>query len=334
MATEQTRRALAPERVEQSEVEPGVEQRDRQYISLQRQLATKNPAHEQIANGLGWFSIGLGLAEVIAPKSFARFIGAEGRHTALIRFMGLREITAGVGILTNRRPAHWVWARVAGDAIDLALLGAAFSSRDADHGRLKAATAAVIGVTALDVYNAQQLSRDKNDSAIRVHTVTINHSPDELYRFWRDFENLPRFMSHLESVRITGERRSHWVAKAPAGTTVEWDAEITKDIPGQLIAWRSVEGADVENSGVVRFDPAPGGRGTEVRVELFYDPPGGLLGAGIAKLFGEEPGTQIKGDLYRFKQVMETGEVIHSDSSIHRGMHPARPVESSGKGDL
>ena len=335
MATEQTRRARAPEREIQSEVEPGVEHRDQQYLSLQRQLASKNPAHEQIANGLGWFSIGLGLAEVIAPKAFARFIGAQGRHTVLIRLMGLREITAGVGILTNPRPAHWVWARVAGDALDLACLGAAFSSRDADHGRLKAATAAVIGVTALDVYNAQQLSRDKNDSAVRVHTVTVNRAPDELYRFWRDFENLPRFMSHLESVRITGERRSHWVAKAPAGTTVEWDAEITKDIPGQLIAWRSVEGAEVENSGVVRFDRAPGGRGTEVRVELFYDPPGGLLGAGVAKLFGEEPGTQIKGDLRRFKQVMETGEVIHSDSSIHRGMHPAKPAEASGgKGEL
>lgn len=335
MATEQTKRALAPERENQSEVEPGVEQRDRQYLSLQRQLATKDPTQEQIANGLGWFSLGLGLAEVIAPKAFARFIGAEGRHTVLIRLMGLREITAGVGILTNRRPAQWVWARVAGDAVDLALLGAAFASPKADHGRLKAATAAVVGVTALDFYNAQQLSRDDADRAIRVHTITVNNSPDEVYRFWRDFENLPRFMSHLESVRITGERRSHWVAKAPAGTSVEWDAEITKDVPGQMIAWRSVEGADVENSGVVRFDSAPGGRGTEVRVELIYNPPGGLLGAGVAKLFGEEPGTQIKGDLYRFKQVMETGEVVHSDSSIHRGMHPAKPAEETGgKGEL
>jgi len=330
MATEQTKRARAPEREIQSEVEPDVRQRDRQYLSLQKQLASKNPAHEQIANGLGWFSLGLGLAEVIAPKAFARFIGAQGRHTLLIRLMGLREITAGVGILTNPRPAHWVWARVAGDAIDLACLGAAFSSKDADHDRLKAATAAVVGVTALDIYNAQQLSRDDNDRAIRVHTITVNSSPEDVYRFWRDFENLPRFMSHLVSVRITGERRSHWVAKGPGGTTIEWDAEITKDVPGQLIAWRSVEGADVENSGVVRFDPAPGGRGTEVRVELVYNPPGGLLGASVAKLFGEEPGEQIKGDLYRFKQVIETGEVIHSDSSIHRGMHPAKPAEVSG----
>lgn len=335
MATEQTKRALAPDRERDMEVESGVEQRDRQYLSLQRQLATKDTTHEQIANGLGWFSIGLGLAEVLAPKAFAKLIGSEGRHTVLIRFMGLREITAGIGILTNRRPAQWVWARVAGDALDLACLGAAFSSPKADHGKLKAATAAVIGVTALDVYNAQQLSRDNNDSAVRVHTMTINSSPDEVYRFWRDFENLPRFMSHLESVRITGDKRSHWVAKAPGGTTVEWDAEIIEDVPNKLIAWRSLEGADVENSGVVRFESAPGGRGTEVRVEIVYNPPGGVLGAGIAKLFGEEPGQQIKGDLYRFKQVMETGEVVHSDASIHRGMHPAQPAQQSGgKGEL
>jgi uncharacterized membrane protein len=335
MATEQSKRALAPDRERDIEVESGVEQRDRQYLSLQRQLATKDTTQEQIANGLGWFSIGLGLAEVLAPKAFANLIGSEGRHTVLIRFMGLREITAGIGILTNRRPAHWVWARVAGDALDLACLGAAFSSPKADHGKLKAATAAVIGVTALDVYNAQQLSRDNNDSAVRVHTITVNSSPEEVYRFWRDFENLPRFMSHLESVRITGERRSHWVAKAPGGTTVEWDAEIIEDIPNKLIAWRSLEGADVENSGVVRFERAPGGRGTEVRVEIVYNPPGGILGAGIAKLFGEEPGQQIKGDLFRFKQVMETGEVVHSDASIHRGMHPAQPDrKNGGKGEL
>lgn len=335
MATEQTKRALASDREQDIEVESGVEQRDRQYLSLQRQLATKDTTQEQIANGLGWFSIGLGLAEVLAPKAFANLIGSEGRHTVLIRFMGLREITAGIGILTNRRPAQWVWARVAGDALDLACLGAAFTSPKADHGKLKAATAAVIGVTALDLYNAQQLSRDNNDSAVRVHTMTINSSPEEVYRFWRDFENLPRFMSHLESVRITGDKRSHWIAKAPGGTTVEWDAEIIEDVPNKLIAWRSLEGADVENSGVVRFERAPGERGTEVRVEIVYNPPGGVLGAGIAKLFGEEPGQQIKGDLYRFKQVMETGEVVHSDSSIHRGMHPAKPAQQSGgKGEL
>lgn len=138
--------------------------------------------------------------------------------------------------------------------------------------------------------------------------ITINRSPEELYRFWRNFENLPSFMNHLESVRTTGENRSHWVAKAPAGSTVEWDAEIYNEKENELIAWRSLEGADVDNAGSVRFEPATGGRGTTVRVTLKYDPPGGALGALFAKLFGEEPSQQIEEDLRRFKQVMEAGE--------------------------
>ena len=138
--------------------------------------------------------------------------------------------------------------------------------------------------------------------------VTINRSPEELYRFWSNFENLPRFMSHLESVRDTGQGRSHWVAKAPAGTTVEWDAEVFNIKANELIAWRSLEGADVDSAGSVRFERAPGGRGTEVRVSLKYDPPGGALGAVFARLFGEEPAQQIEEDLRHFKQAMEAGE--------------------------
>jgi uncharacterized membrane protein len=121
--------------------------------------------------------------------------------------------------------------------------------------------------------------------------------------------------------------RSHWRAKGPAGTGVEWDADITVDRPGETLAWQSREGADVPNSGSVTFSRAPGGRGTEIRVELRYHPPAGRFGAAIAKLFGEEPSQQIEGDLRRLKQVLETGEVVHSDASIHRGMHPARPPE-------
>lgn len=142
-------------------------------------------------------------------------------------------------------------------------------------------------------------------------SVTINKSPAELYTFWRNFENLPRFMDHLESVKSTGAdgKRSHWVAKAPAGTTVEWDAEVINDKPNELIAWRSLENADVDNAGSVRFKEAAAGRGTEVKVSLEYDPPGGIVGATIAKLFGEEPSQQIEEDLRRLKRVMETGEI-------------------------
>ncbi|HKP87665.1 MAG TPA: SRPBCC family protein [Blastocatellia bacterium] len=329
MAIQQTRRALEPTRERPTETDSGVQQRDKHYLYLQRQQAAKDAPEERLANFLGWFSIGLGLAEVLAPKSFAKLIGAEGKHTGFIRFAcGLREITAGVGILTNRRPATWVWARVAGDAMDLATLDAALLSGDTDKGKLSLAMAAVVGVTALDIYTAQRLStlRGPHGAIVAVNTITINRPPEEVYRFWRNFENLPRFMSHLESVQVMGDKRSHWVAKAPAGMSVEWDAEIIDDRPNQLIAWRSLEGADVDNYGTVSFDRAPGGRGTEIRVEVEYNPPGGALGAGIAKLFGEAPEQQIKGDLRRLKQVLEIGEVVHSDSSIHTGPYPAQPA--------
>lgn len=145
--------------------------------------------------------------------------------------------------------------------------------------------------------------------------ITINASPDAVYNAWRDFERLPMFMYHLESVSPLDDRRSHWVAKAPAGTTVEWDAEIADDVPGQRIAWRSVEGSSVDNTGSVQFRLAPGGQGTEVYVELQYSPPGGALGSAIAKVFGEEPNQQIRDDVRRFKQIVETGEVARSDGS-------------------
>ena len=140
-------------------------------------------------------------------------------------------------------------------------------------------------------------------------SVTINRPAEDLYRFWRDFANLPRFMMHLDSVSTSGERRSHWVATGPAGAKVKWDAEITEDRPNELIAWRSLEGADVDNSGTVRFEPATSGRGTVVRVALDYNPPAGALGAAVAKLFGEAPQQQIEGDLRRFKNIMEAGEI-------------------------
>ena len=143
---------------------------------------------------------------------------------------------------------------------------------------------------------------------ILVHrTVTINKPADELYAFWRKLENLPRFMKHLESVEETDETHSHWVAKAPVGTSVSWDAEVIRDNPSELIAWRSTEGSTIPNSGSVRF-VSKGGE-TEVKVNLEYQPPGGTVGALFAKLFGEEPQQQINEDLLRFKQLMETGEV-------------------------
>ena len=139
-------------------------------------------------------------------------------------------------------------------------------------------------------------------------SVTINAAPEQLYAFWRDFENLPRFMSHLQSVAVTPDGRSHWATKGPAGTNAEWEAEIINDVPNELIAWRSVDGSRVNNAGSVHFKRAAGSRGTEVKVVLRYDPPGGILGAAVAKLFGEDPAHQVQEDLRTLKQIIETGE--------------------------
>jgi uncharacterized membrane protein len=140
-------------------------------------------------------------------------------------------------------------------------------------------------------------------------SIVIDRPADELYAFWRDFENLPRFMEHLESVTVLTPQRSRWTARGPAGSRVNWEAEIHNEIPDQLIAWRSLPDSDVANVGSVHFTPVLGGRSTDVRVVLSYEPPAGRLGAAVAKLFGEEPHQQVDEDLRRFKQVMESGEI-------------------------
>jgi uncharacterized membrane protein len=300
-------------------------------------MTTVNNSSEGLARALGLFSVGLGLAQILAPRDMTRFVGLEDDETSrkTMRAIGFRETAAGLGLLTRPHQASFAWGRVAGDAMDLALLGRAFTSQRGDRNRVAASLAAVAGVTVLDIIAGTRLSREGNGVSVgrkasgRIQvrkSITVNRSREEAYTFWRDFENLPRFMFHLESVRVTDPRRSYWKAKAPLGTTVEWAAELVEDRPNELISWRSLEGAGVANRGSVRFVTAPGGRGTEVQVDLSYDPPAGMLGATFAKLFGEEPSQQVDGDLRRFKQVLEVGEVVHSDASIHRGPYPAQPA--------
>jgi uncharacterized membrane protein len=296
-------------------------------------------AKDAIARGLGWFSVGLGVAQTVAPRRVARLIGLKGDEgqSRPMRAIGLREIATGVGVLGESRPAEWLWARVGGDVIDLALLAKAESKRRA---RVAAAMAAVAGVTVADLVESARLTRangaSEREAPIRVKkSITIRKPVEEVYRFWRDFENFPRFMAHVESVEVTGETLSHWVATAPApaGGRVAWDAEMVDDRPGELLAWRSLPGADVENSGEVRFVPAPGDRGAEVHVDVRYAPPGGTLGVRLAKLFGEEPATQMADDLRRLKQVLEVGEVVVSDATPtghefvrHLKQRPAQPL--------
>jgi len=150
-------------------------------------------------------------------------------------------------------------------------------------------------------------SLDRGEGIRVEQTVRVARPAEELYRFWRNLENLPRFMDHLESVRVIDQLRSHWVARGPAGTRVEWDAEIHNEVPGQLLAWRSLPGSEVDHAGSVHFEPEAGDV-TLVRVILRYEPPAGKVGAAVARLFGEDADTQVADDLRRFKQVMEAGD--------------------------
>jgi len=164
--------------------------------------------------------------------------------------------------------------------------------------------------TASDAGSEQQAAQGRGTRICE--SLLINKSPEELYAYWHNFENLPNIMRHLKSVRVSDGGRSHWVAKAPliAGGEVEWDAEITADEPNSHIAWRAIPGSDIEHRGSIQFAKAPGDRGTNVKVVLEYDPPAGKLGRWVAKLFGEEPEQQMHDDLRNFKRIMEIGEIL------------------------
>ena len=286
---------------------------------------------EQLAIGLGWFSIALGLTELVAPRQLARAIGMHDASETTIRSFGAREVGNGLAILVQPERSGWLWSRVGGDALDLSYLASGLGSDRNDSGKLGIAMAAVAGVTALDVLCARQLSERRDDfgslptGIVRVErSVTINRPVDEVYRFWKNFENFPRFMRHVESVEMLGGNRSRWRVSAPAGMTVEWEAEMVDDRDGERVAWRSTEDASVQNSGIVQFKAAPGARGTELRVQLEYLPPAGHLGRSVAWLFGEEPDQQLNDDLRRFKQLMETGEIPLSDGpGLSRPAQPA-----------
>jgi uncharacterized membrane protein len=203
--------------------------------------------------------------------------------------------------------------------MDLALLAAAWRSKRESSVRLAAAMGAVVGIGVADIVASLRFTRNPD---IKMHereipvkaTTTVRAPREQVYSYWRDFANFPSFMAHVESVEPREYGRQHWVAKAPLGT-VEWDAEIVQDLPGELIAWRSVKGSDIDHTGSVRFMDAPGGRGTEIHVDMRVAAPAGRIGLTVAKLLGEEPTMQVKDDLRRFKQIMETGEIVRSEGS-------------------
>jgi uncharacterized membrane protein len=280
-----------------------------------------DPATHRGATGLALLSLGMGSAQVGAPGAVARLVGADDGPTSrtITRWAcGVRELAAGMGVGSSSAPRAWLWARVAGDALDLSLLGTVLARHPERSGRALGAAAAVVGITMADVTTARRASRqrDVRSDELELHaSITVNRPLPEVFAFWHDFENLPQFMAHLSEVTNLGGGRSRWKAKAPAGAEVTWEAEVTADVAEEVIAWRSLNGADVPNTGTVRFNVAPDGRATEVHVRFDYRPPAGRLGVVAAKLFGEDPNQQVRDDLRRFKQVLETGEVVRSEGS-------------------
>jgi uncharacterized membrane protein len=292
-----------------------------------------------LAQFLGWFSIGLGALELCAPSAVARAIGVKPTPTwrGVLQLHGVRELAAGAGILANPRSKEWVGMRIGGDVLDLMTLGVAVT-RAERPARTWLASAVVLGASLLDIMGSERLAERRKAPTVEharalhpivLRSITVGRSPGEVYSFWNDFTNFPRFMQHVEAVEPAGEGRSRWRVTGPGGTRAEWTSEIVERRENELIAWRCVDTSELYNAGKVTFREAPRGEGTVVTVEMQYAPPGGRIGAALLKLFRKEPGQQVIDDLRRFKQVMETGEVLYSDASAKPGIAAARPAGES-----
>lgn len=278
-------------------------------------------AARQLANGLGWFSIGLGVAELVAPRHMERIIGIRDRDQRrnVLRACGMREIAAGVGILSKPAEPAWMWTRVAGDLLDLASLGQAFGTSEAKRGRVALATAAVLGVTALDVLCGARLSRTAHFHGAAA--VLIGRKPEELYPFWKDLSNIVQIEPFLDSVRPLGDQRWRWRARIRGVPAIEMEMEIVRDQPNRQIEWRSVEGSPTAMRASIQFSPAIGDRGTLVRMEVELDGPIALL-AKPASALGFGPELRLEQHLRRFKQLMETGEIARASRGQATQPHP------------
>jgi uncharacterized membrane protein len=205
-------------------------------------------------------------------------------------------ILAAAG-LKRRSPAGVALALIGGDLLRRGITGHSFAYE-------------ALGIRTAEKGQGAETTSVPYELGVRVDkSVTIARPRQEIFNFWKDLNNLTRFMKNVESVTQLDGNRSHWVVKGPAGRKIEWDAVIHNELEGEMIAWRTVEGAVVQHAGSVWFKDAPAGRGTEVKVELQYNPPAGMLGAAVASLWGKEPGQQIQEDLHRLKQILEAGEV-------------------------
>src|SRR5687768_6126045 len=241
-------------------------------------------------------------SEVLSKNKSNKFSSGKDANSG-VNVCGIERLACAIA--GGALAAYGLRRRSAGGLV-LTLAGAALLHRG---GTGHCNTYQVLGISTANAgdHNASEHERDIARDVHIEKSIIIDKSPEELYSFWRDFENLPRFMDHLESVNSVGFNRWHWVAKGPVGIRPEWDAEIYNEKPNELIAWRSLDGT-VTNAGSVHFEPAAGERGTQVKVVLNYNAPGGKVSALLAKLFGQEPGQMIEGDLRKLKQILETGE--------------------------
>lgn len=255
--------------------------------------------HDQVVNsGIAWFSVALGMPQLLAPHALTRLIGV--RPT------------------TNRRPTMRAFGAGARLEADSFTSPAETVSGPLTYGNGATGAAGIEATSVSEQFGVVTAAAiDATIAGLRTvrHAVSISRSAQELYAFWRNFENLPIFRRHLQEVTTHEGGRSRWVTRGPGGVKVEWDAEIVADVPGLLIAWQSLPPADVRNAGTVRFVPVPAGRGTAIHVELDYRPLAGTLGTMVAKLFRAAPGQQLRDDLQAFKSLMETGEVLYANST-------------------
>ena len=280
---------------------------------MYRDTANGAQSGETLAVGLGWFSIALGVAELAAPDSVARFIGVAPteRTITTLRSYGARELGNGLAILAQPDRAAWLWSRVAGDALDVATLATAMNHPTTDKGRAMFATAAVLGVTALDILCARQLSQQDRDEG----TYSDRRAAEGRLLSSRD--NLVRVSEAITISQPMERVEERW-------TSLE-------SMPESLRQCRRSSDGSGERA-IVEFRHAPGGRGTEVRVEMEYAPRGGILGRALASVSGGDPTGQVRQDLKRFKQILETGEVLLSDGpSLQRPGQPAESVQEIRK---
>ncbi len=254
----------------------------------EKSAALAHEKRESLTSGLGWFSVGLGLAQIAMPDRVAELAGIEPTpdNVRLMRSMGVRELTSGVGILTQPAPDKWLWGRVVGDVMDLAMLGVAMGGEKNQRARTLGATLAVLGVTGLDILAAREQSKKRAEAEVDDEPI----GEQTLFRI------------------LT-------IKAHPANVERDWNE------------WVASQGGDEARAATVTFAAAPGGRGTEIRAEMTWTPKGGKIGETAQRLMHKSPGQMLGQDLKRFKMLVETGEIVVSDASIHKHMHPARPSE-------